>query len=133
MESYFSRCASVAASVMSLTATTSMSFLVSAARRNILPIRPNPLIPTFIATARFLPLQFHSTISLKKRTLDKSRPHVQILRREGSRMQGEGEITLFNVKTTVVFTLSWAGVTPAPCERKMRDVVPVRTLLGVFP
>ena len=59
MESYFSRCASVAALVMSLTATTSRSFLVSAARRNILPIRPNPLIPTFIATARILQLQVH--------------------------------------------------------------------------
>ena len=47
-------------------------------------------------------------------------------------MQGEGEITLLNVKTAVVFTLSWAGVTPAPSERKMRDVVPVRTLLGTF-
>jgi hypothetical protein len=48
-------------------------------------------------------------------------------------MQGEGEITLFNVKTTVVFTLSWAGVTPAPSERKMRDFVPVRTSWGIFP
>ena len=33
---------------------------------------------------------------------------------KASRMQWEVEITLLNVKTTVVFTLSWAGVTPAP-------------------
>src|SRR5258708_37568156 len=33
-------------------------------------------------------------------------------------MQGEEEITLLNVKPTVVFTLSWAGVTPAPSIRK---------------
>ena len=31
--------------------------------------------------------------------------------------EGEGEITLFNVKTTVVFTLSWAGVTLHPVRR----------------
>src|ERR1700689_3944480 len=57
MESYLRRCASVAALGMSLTATTSRSFLVKAARRNILPIRPNPLIPTFIATDRILPMK----------------------------------------------------------------------------
>ena len=46
-ESYLSRCASVPASVMSLTATTSMSALDSLAARNTLrPMRPKPLIPT---------------------------------------------------------------------------------------
>src|SRR5262245_11924309 len=45
-ESYFRRCASVEASVMSLTATKSQSlpsFL--AARKDFLPLLPNPLIP----------------------------------------------------------------------------------------
>src|SRR5215210_4770044 len=46
-ESYLSRCASVFESVMSLTATISMSALDSCAARNTLrPIRPKPLIPT---------------------------------------------------------------------------------------
>src|SRR5215207_11414917 len=46
-ESYFRRCASVLESVMSLTATISMSALDSCAARNTLrPIRPKPLIPT---------------------------------------------------------------------------------------
>src|SRR5918999_1462949 len=46
-ESYLSRCASVPASVMSLTATTSMSACDSCAARNMVrPMRPNPLIPT---------------------------------------------------------------------------------------
>src|SRR5215217_3791461 len=46
-ESYLSRCASVLESVMSLTATISMSALDSCAARNTLrPIRPKPLIPT---------------------------------------------------------------------------------------
>jgi len=31
---------------------------------------------------------------------------------------GEAEITLFNVKPAVGFTLPWAGVTPAPSTRK---------------
>jgi len=40
--------------------------------------------------------------------------------------RGEGEITLFKVKTTVVFTLSWAGDTPLPSKKK-------RMLYGVYP
>ena len=48
-ESYFSRCASVAALVRSLTATKSISLLPSAARMMLRPIRPNPLIPTLTA------------------------------------------------------------------------------------
>ena len=48
-ESYFSRCASVRASVMSLTATKSMSSSSSAARMMLRPIRPNPLMPTLMA------------------------------------------------------------------------------------
>src|SRR3954453_7027079 len=48
MESYLSRWARVAASVMSLTATNSSSELASwAARNRLRPIRPKPLIPTF--------------------------------------------------------------------------------------
>ena len=43
---------------------------------------------------------------------------------KGRECRGEGEITLFNVKTTVVFTLSWAGVTPAPSNK-----TPTQTLL----
>ena len=48
-ESYFSKCASVFASVRSLTATNSIFGLLSAVRTTFLPIRPNPLIPTLIA------------------------------------------------------------------------------------
>ena len=44
-ESYFSRCASVAALVRSLTATKSMFLSPSAARMMFRPIRPNPLMP----------------------------------------------------------------------------------------
>src|SRR4051794_16156451 len=50
MESYFTSCASVAVSVMSLTATQSMSAPAAcAARKRFLPIRPNPLIPACTA------------------------------------------------------------------------------------
>ena len=47
-ESYFSKCASVFASVRSLIATTSTFCLVSRARYVSRPILPNPLIPTLI-------------------------------------------------------------------------------------
>ena len=50
-ESYFSRCASVRASVMSLTATKSMLSSSSAARMMLRPMRPKPLIPTLMAIA----------------------------------------------------------------------------------
>ena len=50
-ESYFSRCASVAAFVRSLTATKSMSLSPIAARMMLRPMRPNPLMPTFTAIA----------------------------------------------------------------------------------
>ena len=52
-ESYLKRCASVSASVRSLTATNSRSsvFRPMAARRMSRPIRPNPLIATRAATA----------------------------------------------------------------------------------
>ena len=47
-ESYFSRCASVAASVTSFTATKSQSISSClAARKKFLPILPKPLMPTF--------------------------------------------------------------------------------------
>src|SRR5215211_3901003 len=47
IESYLSRCASVALSVMSFTATHSMSVsLARPARSTLRPMRPNPLIPT---------------------------------------------------------------------------------------
>jgi hypothetical protein len=49
MESYFRRWASVFASVMSFTATNSMSLSWSAARRMLRPMRPKPLMPTRIA------------------------------------------------------------------------------------
>jgi hypothetical protein len=42
-------------------------------------------------------------------------------------------ISLLYAKPTVGFTLPWAGVTPAPSERrkeKMRDFVPVRRVKG---
>src|SRR5713226_3868499 len=45
-ESYLSRWARVLASARSLTATTSSSGAVSAARKKTRPIRPNPLTPT---------------------------------------------------------------------------------------
>src|SRR3954465_6257585 len=46
IESYFSSCASVRVSVMSLTPTQSMSAPAAwAARKRLRPIRPNPLIP----------------------------------------------------------------------------------------
>ena len=50
-ESYLSRCASVAVSVMSFTATKSMSLTPCcfAARTTLRPMRPNPLIPTLSA------------------------------------------------------------------------------------
>ena len=51
-ESYFSRCASVGASVMSLTATKSQSTpSFFAARKRFLPILPNPLMPIFTLMA----------------------------------------------------------------------------------
>src|SRR5438046_3296327 len=55
-ESYFSRCASVFVSVMSLTPTNSISvcFAIVAARSTFRPMRPNPLMPT--RTAMTLPL-----------------------------------------------------------------------------
>ena len=51
IESYFSRCASVLLSVMSLTPTISMSdvpaaFCAATARQKLRPIRPNPFTPT---------------------------------------------------------------------------------------
>ena len=46
-ESYFSRWASVAAFVRSLTATKSMSLCFIAARMMLRPMRPNPLMPNF--------------------------------------------------------------------------------------
>ena len=50
IESYLSRCASVSASVRSLTATMSRSAPAScAARKRLRPIRPKPLMPTFVA------------------------------------------------------------------------------------
>ena len=45
-ESYFSKCASVAALVRSFTATKSISLSLSAARMMLRPMRPNPLMPT---------------------------------------------------------------------------------------
>src|SRR5881628_3670882 len=56
-ESYFSRCARVFVSVMSLTPTNSRSvcFAIVAARSTFRPMRPNPLIPT--RTAMTLPLR----------------------------------------------------------------------------
>src|SRR5215831_18329190 len=48
-ESYFSRCASVAALVRSLTATKSIFLSPSAARMMLRPIRPNPPMPTLTA------------------------------------------------------------------------------------
>ncbi len=47
IESCFRRWARVGASVMSFTATISMSFRPYAARNMLRPMRPNPLIPTF--------------------------------------------------------------------------------------
>ncbi len=49
IESYFSRCASVFESVMSFTATNWMSLSSIAVRTMFRPIRPKPLMPTFIA------------------------------------------------------------------------------------
>src|ERR1022692_2745191 len=48
-ESYFSRWASVLGLVRSLTATMSISLSLSAVRRTLRPMRPNPLMPTLIA------------------------------------------------------------------------------------
>ena len=56
-ESYFSRCASVAAFVRSLTATKSMFLSPSAARMMFRPMRPNPLMPTLTAIDRAPPAQ----------------------------------------------------------------------------
>jgi len=42
---------------------------------------------------------------------------ILLIAREQSPARREGEITLFNVKPTVGFTLPWAGVTPAPREK----------------
>ena len=48
-ESYFSRCAIVGMSPKSLTATTSRSGSFAIARNTSRPMRPNPLMPTFVA------------------------------------------------------------------------------------
>ena len=61
IESYLSRCASVAASVRSLTATMSMSSCAIAARMMLRPIRPNPLIPTLMVMNDCLPVQNKSS------------------------------------------------------------------------
>src|SRR4051812_4269455 len=51
MLSYFNRCAKVALSVRSLTATTSMSLpLAATARQKLRPMRPKPLTPTRMLT-----------------------------------------------------------------------------------
>ncbi len=49
IESYFSRCASVAGVVRSFTATNSISGLPSAVRKTLRPMRPKPLMPTLTA------------------------------------------------------------------------------------
>ena len=55
-ESYFRRCASVFASVMSFTPTKSTSAPVClTARRKLRPIRPNPLMPTLTLIVGDLP------------------------------------------------------------------------------
>ena len=46
----------------------------------------------------------------------KARARLRITR------SGEGEITSLNVKPAVGFTLPWAGVTPAPGDRKSQNV-----------
>src|ERR1700732_2748905 len=51
MESYLSRCARVFGSVRSLTATKSRFLSARAVRRTLRPMRPKPLMPTFIAIA----------------------------------------------------------------------------------
>src|SRR5882757_5732363 len=48
MESYLSKCASVAASVTSLTATNWISLSSSAVRMILRPMRPKPLMPTLM-------------------------------------------------------------------------------------
>jgi hypothetical protein len=63
IESYLSRCASVAGLVRSLTATISMSGLPSAARKTLRPMRPKPLIPTFTAIVKTF--SFVSSLNLK--------------------------------------------------------------------
>src|SRR5688500_7583270 len=55
IESYFSRWARVAASVMSFTATNSISLSWSAARRMLRPMRPKPLMPTRMAMLTSFP------------------------------------------------------------------------------
>ena len=45
--------------------------------------------------------------------------------------RGKGKSLYLNVKTTVVFTLSWAGVTPAPSIRK-KGRMRADALLGGF-
>src|SRR5262249_30172528 len=56
-ESYLRRCARVAASVMSLTATNSSPFSARQARKTLRPIRPKPLMPTrIVATSEPSPL-----------------------------------------------------------------------------
>ena len=73
-ESYFSRCASVAAFVRSLTATKSMSLSPSAARMMLRPMRPNPLMPTFTA------IRCSSECPGRKQS-DRTRPRIVSRRR----------------------------------------------------
>src|SRR6202034_1236318 len=68
IESYFSRCASVFESVMSLTATISMAGSPRAARKILRPMRPNPLIPTL--TAMLPPENYREQTAGEKSQLD---------------------------------------------------------------
>src|SRR5271163_3014765 len=64
VESYFSRCASVAVSVRSLAATNSMFGLCNPARTTFLPIRPKPLIPTLMDIDDFSLANCHNLLDL---------------------------------------------------------------------
>src|SRR5258707_532608 len=87
-ESYLSRCARVFVSVMSFTATKSMSPPLSDARSTLRPMRPKPLMPTLIAMflSPVYETTLHDEISRLKltdevieRVLDDQRlPHLSI-------------------------------------------------------
>src|SRR5581483_10818130 len=103
-ESYFRRCASVRASVMSLTATNSSALSPSEARNTFRPMRPKPLMPTrMVATdeaslcggAR--PAEQRAAWNEKNSTFP---PHGQ----------GEGVIRLTPVVTSARFPAGrWSG------------------------
>src|SRR6202046_3548498 len=67
IESYLSRCASVAGLVKSFTATKSISVFPRVARKTLRPMRPKPLMPTLTAICLLLGL-YEAKVQIESRS-----------------------------------------------------------------